>query len=270
LETIIVIGAGAAGLMTAYELSKRKKRVIVLEATNRIGGRIYTYSNNTFSQPVELGAEFIHGKLPLTLQLLKEAGINYHPVKGKMYHVEHGKFKKQDALSDHWNELMKRMKELKKDMPLSEFLQQFFGDDKYENLRQSARSFAEGFDVADVSKVSTCSLYKEWSKEDDEQYRIAGGYQQLISFLESECRKNGCIIYNDCCVKKINWQKNEVNILTMCSRYFKGNQLVIAVPLSVLQSDKNDLSYIEFQPAVDGYLNAEKNIFFLNVIKIII
>ena len=270
METIIVIGAGAAGLMAAYELSKNKKKVIVLEATDRLGGRIYTYTNNEFSEPVELGAEFIHGKLPLTLNLLKEAGIKYHAVKGKMFHIEKGKFEKQHDNDEHWNELMKRMKQLKQDIPLSDFLQQFFSDDKYESLREWVKHFAEGFDVADVSKVSTCSLYKEWSHEEDEQYRIEGGYQQLISFLESECKKNGCIIYNNCCVKKINWSKNEVNIITMCSRYFKCNKIVITVPLSILQVDKNDISYIEFNPCIDNYLQAAKNIGFGTVIKILL
>ena len=66
--------------------------------------------------------------------------------------------KKGKIIAGHWNELMKRMKELKQDIPLSDFLQQFFSDDKYENLRESVKHFAEGFDVADVSKVSTCSL----------------------------------------------------------------------------------------------------------------
>ncbi len=270
METIIVIGAGAAGLMTAYELSKRKKKIIVLEAADRLGGRIHTYTGYEFSEPVELGAEFIHGKLPLTLNLLEEAAIKYYPVKGKMFHLEHGRFKKQNGFNQYWSELMKCMKELKEDMPLLDFLQQLFGDNKYEGLRESAKRFAEGFDVADVSKVSTRALYKEWSEEHDQQYRIEGGYQQLISFLESECKKNGCVIYNNCCVKKINWSKHEVNILTMCSRYFKSNKVVITVPLSVLQVDKSDVSYIEFTPGIETYLQAAKNVGYGTVVKIIL
>ena len=165
---------------------------------------------------------------------------------------------------------MKRMKELKQDIPLSVFLQQFFSDDKYEGLREWVKRFAEGFDLADISKVSTCSLYTEWSEEENEQHRIEGGYQQLISFLESECKKNGCVIYNNCCVKKINWINNEVNLITMCSRYFKSTKLIVAVPASVLQVDKNDISYIEFTPAIDTYLQAAKNIGFGTVIKFIL
>lgn len=270
METIIVIGAGAGGLMAAYELSKNNKKVIVLEASNRLGGRIHTLTNNSFSVPAELGAEFIHGKLPLTLKLLKEAGIKYHTVKGKMFHIEKGKFRKGEDDANHWNEMFKKMKELKEDITLSEFLQHYFSDDKYEDLRESVKHFAEGFDLADTLKASTCALYKEWANEEHKQFRIDGGYQQLINYLEAECKKNGCIIYTDCCVKKISWQKNEVNILTMCSRYFKSEKIVITAALCVLQAHKLDLNYIEFDPAINEHLNAAKNIGFGNVIKILL
>lgn len=270
METVIVIGAGAAGLMAAYELSKHNKKVIVLEASERLGGRIFTYQSDEFSMPIELGAEFIHGKVPVTLELLKQGSINYQAIKGKMFHLDRGQLKKENNYSEHWNELMRKMKELKTDMSLSDFLQTFFSDDKYKNLRESVTHFAEGFDLADVSNVSTCSLYEEWSNEENIQYRIEGGYQQLILFLESECKKNGCVIYNNCCVKKINWQKNEVNILTLCSRYFKGNKIIITVPLSVLQADKSDINYIELAPTIDEYLHAATNIGFGNVVKTIL
>ncbi len=269
METIIVIGAGAAGLISAYELSKNNK-VIVLEATSRLGGRIHTYKDDSFSFAIELGAEFIHGKLPLTLELLKKADIKYHAIKGKMFHFENGKISRAEDDENDWNELIESMKELKYDMALSAFLQKFFSDDKYENLRASVKRFAEGFDLADISKVSTISLYNEWSNDDHVQYRLDEGYQKLISFLESECKKNGCVIYTDCCVKKINWQKNKVNIITMCSRYFQSEKVVITVPISVLQADKSDLSYIEFEPSIDNYLNAAKDIGFGNVIKILL
>src|SRR5882757_56541 len=72
---ILIIGAGAAGLMAAHELSKAGKRVIILEAQNRIGGRIYTLDDTSFLKYAELGAEFVHGDLPVTLQLPKESEI---------------------------------------------------------------------------------------------------------------------------------------------------------------------------------------------------
>ncbi len=62
LADIIIIGAGACGLVAARELARAGRRVLVLEARNRLGGRVYTYAGNHFSKPIEAGAEFILGK----------------------------------------------------------------------------------------------------------------------------------------------------------------------------------------------------------------
>src|ERR1044072_6844412 len=55
---ILIIGAGAAGLAAARELSAANFNVIVLEARDRIGGRIYTHPDSQLTAPIELGAEF--------------------------------------------------------------------------------------------------------------------------------------------------------------------------------------------------------------------
>lgn len=56
----LIIGAGIAGLAAARRLADANEQVLILEARNRLGGRIYT--NRTFAGfPVELGAELIHG-----------------------------------------------------------------------------------------------------------------------------------------------------------------------------------------------------------------
>jgi protoporphyrinogen oxidase len=61
----LVIGAGMAGLTAAHDLQVAGESVVVLEARNRIGGRLYT--NHDFAGiPVEFGAEFIHGDLAPT------------------------------------------------------------------------------------------------------------------------------------------------------------------------------------------------------------
>jgi monoamine oxidase len=270
MNSTIVIGGGAAGLMAAYELSKHNEHVIILEAKNRLGGRIYTINNKDFSLPIEAGAEFIHGKLPLTLSLLNEAGITYHELEGKMFHIEKGKIQKQNKFDKHWDLLIEQMQRLQKDTTLNNFLNTYFGDDKYAGLRKSAKSFAGGFDLADASKASVKSLYREWSEEMGHQSRVDGGYVKLIDYLETQCKKKGCIIHTNCCVKKISWQKDEVNILTMCSRFFKSNKIIITVPVSVLQANADNENYIEFEPAIPAHINAAMDIGFGTVIKIIL
>lgn len=56
----LVIGAGTAGLVAAAALRNAGEPVTVLEARDRIGGRVHT-DRNLSDIPVELGAEFIHG-----------------------------------------------------------------------------------------------------------------------------------------------------------------------------------------------------------------
>ena len=59
---IIILGAGAAGLAAARELAERGRQIIIVEARNRIGGRIHTLRDPKLKIPIELGAEFIHGR----------------------------------------------------------------------------------------------------------------------------------------------------------------------------------------------------------------
>lgn len=269
MQSIIIVGGGSAGLMAACELASGYK-IIILEASENLGGRIRTVVGDNFSMPVELGAEFVHGKLPVTLDLLDKASLKYYPVEGKMYYLNKGQLNKENYGDKYWSELLNRMKELKNDMPLSNFLEQYFSDDKYEGLRNSARGFAEGFDLADVSKVSTKSLFGEWSHEEDVQFRIDGGYRHLIMYLESECKRNGCEIYTNCVVKKINWKNNEVDVETADGSVFKANKIIVTVPLHILQSQEKDADYIEFSPSIDTHIQAAKNIGFGAVIKIIL
>ena len=72
---VIVVGAGASGLAAARALADAGRRVIVLEARDRIGGRVWT--DRSFAAiPVERGAEFIHGEQADTWALVRRAGLH--------------------------------------------------------------------------------------------------------------------------------------------------------------------------------------------------
>jgi monoamine oxidase len=76
---VLVIGAGAAGLAAGRALHDAGKRILILEARDRIGGRIWT--DEQFAEfPVELGAEFIHGEHAATHDLVRQASLTTIPV----------------------------------------------------------------------------------------------------------------------------------------------------------------------------------------------
>src|SRR5215467_8437009 len=85
---VIVIGAGVSGLAAARDLSASGLSVLVLEARDRIGGRIYTKHSNGI--PIELGAEFIHGWPSEIFKIADEARLNVEEVKSQHWYCENG------------------------------------------------------------------------------------------------------------------------------------------------------------------------------------
>src|SRR4051812_5174436 len=94
---IIIIGAGAAGLMAARDLSRKGKKVIILEAKERIGGRIHTIPEKGFGI-MEAGAEFIHGNLELTFKMLKKAGLKRNETTGKSWVYREGELRQDEDM----------------------------------------------------------------------------------------------------------------------------------------------------------------------------
>jgi monoamine oxidase len=259
---VIVIGAGSAGLMGALEIALTGKRVVVIEATSRVGGRILTVNEGGI--PVELGAEFIHGNLPLTQMLLKKAGAKTYKVEGNIWQYKEGTLAQQEDFIEDYNELEKSFSQLTSDKSVAAFLAEDLAGDKYDQLRFSLKNYVEGYYAADTEKASTKALCEELTKGDEEQYRIEGGYQCLIDYLEQECRKKGVVFQIDSPVIRIHWMKDAVKVVTSKGNY-TGRKVLIAVPMGVLQNES-----IQFLPALPQVTTAVKQLGFGHVIKLVL
>jgi len=265
---VIIIGAGAAGLMASKELSKSGLKVIVLEAKERIGGRVYTIDDPD-SEPVEGGAEFVHGKLPVTLSLVKEAGLELIPVSGDAWQFKEGTLTKVESFIEGWPLLIQKLKELKSDMSIKEFLDIHFSDSAHQDIKDSITAFVEGYDAADPADASTVSLREEWLQENDsEQFRIKGGYGKLLHYLESSSVKYKTEFHFNSPVKDIQWNMEEVNVRTANDQLYRAKKVLITVPIGVLAGNEIRSS-INFKPQISDYIDAAKEIGFGAVIKIV-
>jgi monoamine oxidase len=268
---VIIIGAGAAGLMAAYQLAKHGKKVIVLEARNRTGGRIHTILNESFFKHAELGAEFVHGDLPVTLQLLNEAKISYHEASGEMVRYTKGQFAENEQFIENWDLLLKKLKVLKEDINIYDFLLAEFPGDEHRNMRDGVWKYVSGYDTADPRKASAFALRNEWQNEDEHaQHRITHGYCDMIKHLADFVKTNeGSVLLNSI-VKEIVWQKGKVTAITTGELSYTAQKLIIAMPLGVLQADENALGAIVFNPPIVPQIEAIKALGFGSVIKFLL
>lgn len=267
---VIIIGAGASGLMAAMQLSAGGRVVVVLEARERLGGRIHTIHSPGFGTAVEAGPEFVHGDLPLTLGLLQKAGIPLTPAGGKMYRSEGGKWKTSHGPVKGWDDLLKRMGTLDKDMPVEAFLDEYYPGPENDDLRKFMRRYAEGYDLADTRIASTSALYSEWSREDQPQRRVEGGYERLISHMAGEAARQGCTIHTGAIVKEIDWSPGSVRVMSADGRRFTGSAALVTVPLGVLQSTADEKAHITFFPSIPTRLLAAGRMGYGSVIKILL
>ncbi|MHA4847454.1 flavin monoamine oxidase family protein [Flavitalea antarctica] len=266
-KDIIIIGAGASGLMAATQLSEKGMDVLILEADDRIGGRINTVTDPAFPVPLELGAEFIHGDLPVTLALLDEAGIKYEPDTDTMIKIKNNKWNTTEDFIDGWDEMIEKMKTVKIDMSLRSFLDLYYKDKKYDELKKEVIRFAEGFDLADVNLVSMQFLLNEWKQDHAEQYRIPAGYSQLTKYLARKINENGGKVMTGVAVEKIEWKQNEVSVKTSGGKVYNARKVIITVPIGIIQRINNVTQVIEFNPSITGLLKNTKYIGFGSVVK---
>jgi monoamine oxidase len=259
----VVVGAGAAGLLAARELVRAGKRVTVLDARDRCGGRIYPLPAEEFGYPAEGGAEFVHGAAPVTRALMREAQLSLLPRAGTRWSARTGKLLPNESPVPHMARFYQALSEVKADLPIAEFLDTHFADRRYDELRRSVTRTVEGYDAADPRRASTLALRDEWMARDDGEHgRIAGGYGALIEYLASECRRRGAALHLGAEVTGIDEARGRIAVRSSHGATFEADAAILTVPLPLL-------SEIALPSAARKRAAATADIGFGNVVKIL-
>ena len=261
LRHILVVGAGAAGLMAAHELVRAGKRVTILEARDRCGGRIYPLPAQEFGYPAEGGAEFVHGAAPVTRGLMREARLSLSPRGGTRWSARTGKLLPDESSVPHMGRFYQALSEVKADLSIAEFLETQFADRRYDELRRSITRTVEGYDAADPRRASTLGLRDEWMARDDGPHgRLTQGYGELIEYLSSECRRHGAALHLDAAVTAIDEARGRVAVRCYDGATFEADAAVLTAPPPLL-------SEIALPAAARERVTATADIGFGNVVK---
>ncbi len=259
---IIVIGAGAAGLMAAKLLAEKRRSVLVLEARERAGGRILTIP--FIENHIELGAEFVHAKEGLP----ELQGNNLQEITGDMWTNLEGRWEKSDQEIPDWNEVKAVIRNLEEDMTVASFLQEPVML-KNPDAAIFLKEYVEGYAAADIKSASIRAFYKEWENTSNKQYRLSNGYGQLIDSFYTQCLEHGVIFRFKHSVNQVDWSTNKVTVTTQNRNTFSARKLIVTVPLGVWQSpDAN--SFIRFNPDIPEKFAAASKCGYGSAIKILL
>ena len=236
---VIIIGAGAAGLACARDLSGRGKRVCVLEGRDRAGGRIDTRRIDGIAVPIELGAEFIHGESETTFAIVDAAALAAYELPDTHCWSRNGKW---TPIADFWKTMAKVRRpiaRLRRDQSFDEYLRS--RRNLAPRIREMAWNFVEGYHASHADRISA----KVLAASDDElndapkQFRIQSGYSAVIDVLATQCGD----LRLGTTVTDVKWSKNGVVV----NDTFRAKKLVVTIPIGVWKSGT-----IRFDPPLAG------------------
>ncbi len=257
-ETILIIGAGVAGLAAGRKLQQAGLPVLILEARDRIGGRIHT-DHHFAPYPTELGAEFVHGENVSTWGLLRETRLKATQVfaseanhfiffQGSLKPVcdlqNHAIGRALDLCSVYGSAVLPLIRAWqqsgKPDQEVSTVLQSALPNMSSE-MRTIVESSYQGLNAADLHELSAFGLLEgSYAGDGDRDYRIDDGYS---AWLEVFAR--GVPVRLSDPVKFVRWSKLGIDLLTESNKAYHAKRLIVTLPLALLQQ-----GYPEFDPGL--------------------
>jgi monoamine oxidase len=278
-RSVIVIGAGIAGLAAAWKLGQASCRVSVLEARDRIGGRIWTLSTPEPGFPIELGAEFIHGRPPEILDPLQEAGAEIAEVEGRSWCA----FENQLRPCDFWSSIdsvLSQMDASRPDESFLDFLQRTSSaTENNRDAQERALGYVVGFNAADPALVGVHWLVRglgaEAKIDGDRSFRPGNGYSDLLNLFQRKISGRGNVnIHTGKIVERVKWErgKTEVAIRGLGGlETFSASRVLITLPLSLLKAPPGQAGVVRFEPALPAAkVSALDQLEMGNVIRIVL
>ena len=252
---VIIVGAGAAGLASAQDLTVAGLRVVVLEARGRIGGRILTLKDQSLPVPVELGAEFVHGKSPELFEIIESAHLPFTEVTDRHWYFENGVLSRSRDFWAKIEQLMEQMKSADPDRSFKDYLDSLPRDPETERAKWMAVRYVEGFHAARIDRIGVRGLI-EVNKTAEEiggykSFRLRRGYADVSQWLHQEAESRGAVFQLNTVVDVVRWKPGAVEAICRnagTNLIFSSRRAVITLPLGVLQGGNDQAGVVHFVP----------------------
>jgi monoamine oxidase len=247
---VIVVGAGAAGLAAAADLTAAGASVVVLEGRARAGGRIFTRRVRGWPLPVELGAEFVHGRAPEVLDIARDGGLLVDILPDRHVQGTHSGWNQMHDFWSQWEAVTRRMRRGGRDRSAAEFLE---SHRRMSPTRKRLATFLiEGYHAARLDRVSEHWLSTAGDPPDEPgdaaQFRVLSGYDGVIRWLLSRIDPKVGRVRFSTVVRRIRWQQGRVFVRTGNGIELRSRRVLVTVPAAVLRAGPGARAGIAFDP----------------------
>lgn len=248
---ILVIGAGLAGLAAAWELHRQGYEVQVIEARDRVGGRIWT-STAWPDIPLDLGASWIHGVHGNPLSELAdeigaervitryESAITYNTNGQPLTAAQADRL---DRLRTRLYQTLGRAREQDEDISIRQAIAPLAQPFEPSSLEYRLINFILSSELEHQYAGSAASLSAHWYDSDEEfdgdDALFPEGFRTVTDFLARELR-----IELGQPVLEIRWGRSPVEVITPQSTLI-ADHVVVTLPLGVLKAQR-----VQFFPAL--------------------
>ncbi len=245
-RTVVVIGAGIAGLAAAKKLHDMGFKVSVLESQDKVGGRLR--SNRSLGIAFDEGASWIHGVdgNPIT-SLAQQAGMNtFHTDDASILSYDQGgALRNANVYQTAEDELYDILESMMSQGSATQSFQTVFNNlypaRVNDRLWKFLLSTYVTFDTGDLDNLSSL-LYNEGEEYGGLEKIATNGYDTIPNYLA-----NGLNVQLNQRVSAINYSGEKV-IVTHNGLNTEADHVIVTVPLGVLKNNS-----ISFSPSLPAY-----------------
>jgi monoamine oxidase len=204
--------------------------------------------------PIELGAEFVHGRAEEVTQIAKAANLPVHEIEGLRVDTSGTRLRRLDDFWERLDSVMRRLPDRREnDSSFADFLRDRPGGRTLARNRRLAEEFVEGFHAADIERISAVSLHEAGSPGDDEREqrlgRVIDGYDSVIDWLAKPVHER---IRTGHPVRSIDWGDSRfVQLTTTAGASVRARASIVTVPVGVLQAPEGEAGALHFDPPLD-------------------
>lgn len=269
---VLVVGAGLAGLAAAAELAGRGVDVLVIEARDRIGGRVHTVRPNGCALPVELGAEFVHGEAPELTALARDAELVLVEVPASHWLPVRGVLAEDRGFEKRLARVMRRVGATLRgpgDRPFADALRAARVSGRE---RELARMYVEGFQASDGHRISARALAGEDPGLGGLR-RVLAGCDRLAERLHARLPRERVRLGT--ALSAITWRTGSVRALCRTAGATEAHELrarraVLTLPLPAWNAEAHDALALRLAPDLPAKRRAAARLAMGDVFKLVL